>query len=177
MRSNHLAYYLQKLCVKKKVKKENNYYMLAQTTEREIPYLSEKVSPLPVLLVHVGKSNPQRAFLPLRTKRPFQGRYGLPGGRLLNGETIAEGTKRILKKYSLTGELERVHSVTLEHAKKDDCLLHSFLLIFVSAQTKESPPLTPVKKNKKDLIQSDYRLLTIDLKKEISLQEVETPED
>ena len=161
-RSNKLAYHLNQLVAKQKLSKEQRTYKLKE--EQIIPYLSEKRSPLPVILIHIG--NKKQSFLPERTKRPYKGKQGLPGGRIRKGESLALATKRIMKeKHDIKATLSTVHSVSLEHLNNT----HSFILIFVSATTKENIQLTNITKNKTKIIKSDHHILTEHLNKEIEI--------
>src|SRR3989344_2109558 len=94
IRSNKLAYHLKKLLKKKILVKEGNYYILSETSEYLIPYISEKKSILPAILIHIG--NKKQAFLYKRNKRPYKDLLSMPGGRFLVGETIQQATKRIM---------------------------------------------------------------------------------
>ena len=95
MRSNKLAYWLKKLSRQGVLTKSKQGYMLNESAEHLIPYLSATKSALPVLLVHIGDK--KKAFLYRRTKRPYKGLLGLPGGRLLIGESPQEAAHRIMK--------------------------------------------------------------------------------
>jgi ADP-ribose pyrophosphatase YjhB (NUDIX family) len=171
IRSNKLAYHLKKLTKKDILKNEEGYYFLSETSEHLIPYISEKNSALPVILIHVGNS--KEALLYRRNKRPYHGLLSMPGGRILIGESLNDAVKRILKrKFNLDSQLEKIHSVSLEHVKKSGKLVHSFLLIFVSAKTKEKIALTNLKKNKSKIISSDYHLLLTHLSKETKIRTI-----
>jgi ADP-ribose pyrophosphatase YjhB (NUDIX family) len=153
--------------------KENSSYSLSKTSEQLVPYLSEKNSILAVLLIHIG--NNKSAFLQKRNKRPFKNFLGLPGGRILTGESIEQATQRILKKSCITGKLSSMHSLSLEHTKdKEKNIVHSFILILVSAKTKDKLELINIEKNKKNIISSDYILLKKDLNKKIDIKTLTT---
>lgn len=173
VRSNKLAYHIKHLVDKKILEKNGEEYFLSETAETLIPYLSEKNSVLPAVLIHVGDK--ENAFLVKRTKRPFKEKLGLPGGRILIGESIPEAVNRIMKeKYNLTCKLKKINSVSLENVIKNQKVVHSFLLIFVSAITKEKINLVKLEKNKKEIISSDYKLIKEDLDKEIKIKELKT---
>lgn len=158
IRSNKLAYHLKDLIKKGILAKENDFYLLTETSEYLIPYLSSKKPVLPVILVHIG--NKEFCFLHKREKRPFKNYLSLPGGRLILGETITQATSRIMKKYNIKAKFKKINSIFLEHVKKKGKIIHSFLLIFVSAETKSPVNLTNVKENKNKIISSDYKLIT-----------------
>jgi ADP-ribose pyrophosphatase YjhB (NUDIX family) len=171
VRSNKLAYHLKKLIRKSILTKNRDAYALAESAEPLIPYISEKKAALPVILIHIG--NEKEALLVKRTKRPYQNLLSLPAGRLLIGETISQATQRIMKeKYNINCKLSCLHSLSLEHVKHGNTLLHSFLLIFVSAATKEKIPFVSIRASKKQCISSDYLLLTRHLKKTMKIQKI-----
>lgn len=158
IRSNKLDYHIKKLINKKILEKSGEFYQLSETSEFLIPYLSDKKTLLPVLLVLIG--NKRKAFLYKRTKRPYQGFLSLPGGRILLGESISESVKRIMKeKSNVDATLDKINSITLEHLIKNKKTINSFLLIFVTAKTKDKLLLTDIDKNKKLIIKSDYILI------------------
>ena len=99
----------------------------------------------------------------------------LPGGRLLIGESVEDATKRIMKlKFNLSVKLKKINSVSLEHVKKSDKIIHSFLLIFVSAEAKDKIKLIGINKNKKDMIPSDYKLIKNKLESKINIENLIT---
>jgi len=156
-RSNKLAYHIKSLVEKNILTKNNEYYSLSLNSEHLIPYISEKTSPLPIILIHIGDD--KKCFLHKRKKRPFLNMLSLPGGRLLMGESIDDGAKRIMKdKFKIKIDFKKINSVSLEHVMKES-KIHSFLLILTSASTKEKIKLTQVAKNKKSIISSDYDLI------------------
>ena len=173
LRSNKLAYHLKNLLRKDLIEKINEEYKLSNNAEYLIPYLSEKNSVLCVLLIHLG--NNKKCFLHKRNKRPFKNMLSLPGGRILTGESIKKATSRLMKeKFNIKAKLKKINSVSLEHLKKKNKILYSYLLIFVSATTKENPELTIFEKNKSKIITSDYKLLKNDLDKEIKINQINT---
>jgi len=173
IRSNKLAYHLKNLVKKKILEKLDEDYQLTETAEKIIPYLSEKNSPLPVVLIAVCK-DPKNIFLHKRIKRPFKEKLSLPGGRILAGESIKDSVKRIMKKYFINASFKKINSVSLEQVKKQKNNVHSFLLILVIAETKQQIEFTDIEKNKKKIISSDYKLMKKDLDKEIKIKNFTT---
>jgi len=158
-RSNKLAYHLKNLVKKGILEKNNETYKLTETAENLIPYLSEKTSPLPVILIRIG--NNKKCFLYPREKRPFRNKLSLPGGRLLVNETLKEAVKRIMKeKYNINAKFKKVVSISHEFVRKNEKNMHSFILILVEAKTKDNCEFLDVKKNMKNIIDSDYKLIT-----------------
>jgi ADP-ribose pyrophosphatase YjhB (NUDIX family) len=158
VRSNKLAYHLKSLTKKGILVKQNNYYFLSETSEHMIPYLSEKDSILPVILIHIGDN--KNCFLYKRTKRPYSNLLSLPGGRILLGESLEQATKRIMKeKFNMNVKLKKINSVSLEHVKRNKRIIHSFLLIFIKATTNDKISLVDIQKSKNKIISSDYKLI------------------
>jgi ADP-ribose pyrophosphatase YjhB (NUDIX family) len=176
VRSNKLTYHIKKLTKKGILKKEGKYYLLSETSERIIPFLSEKDSTLPAVLIHIGDS--KECFLITRKKRPFKSLLSMPGGKILVGESIEDAVKRIMKeKYNLDTKLEKINSISLEQViTKQQKIIHSFLLIYVNAATKDKINLVNIEKNKKKIITSDYYLLKNDSNKKIDIKTINTIE-
>lgn len=157
IRSNLLSYHLSKLLKSNILIKENNSYKISPDSEYLVPYLSSKQSVLPVILVHIGNS--KQAFLIQRKKRPFKGLFSLPGGRLLLGESIQEAAKRILKeKSSIEISNPRITQILHEVVKKNNKIIHSFLLIIVKA--KAQTELQDIQNLKRKIVSSDYQIIT-----------------
>jgi ADP-ribose pyrophosphatase YjhB (NUDIX family) len=169
IRSNKLTYHLKSLIRKEILVKNNENYSLSETAEHLIPYLSDKKAVLPVILIHIGDKN--QCFLYTRDKRPFKNYLSLPGGRLLINESIEEATKRLMKKFSINAKLKKINSISLEHVESQSSnnRVHSFLLIFVSGETKDNLVLTNIRKNKSKIINSDFQLLKNNLNKKIKI--------
>ena len=106
IRSNKLSYHIKKLIEKEILEKREDTYNLSEKSEYLIPYISNKITVLPVIIIHIG--NNKQCFLYERSKRPFKNKLGLPGGRLLMKESIEECTKRIMKsKHNLDIKLKK----------------------------------------------------------------------
>ncbi len=171
VRSNKLAYHLKNLVKKEILDKSKDCYSLNENHESLIPYFSENKSPLPVLLIHLG--NETQAFLYKREKRPYKDYLSLPGGRLLIGESIAEGAKRIMReKFSILIESPKIKSLSLEHVKKEDKTIHSFILILVQAKTKNKNLFVSVNSNKSKIIPSDYQLIKSKIQNSIQIKTI-----
>jgi ADP-ribose pyrophosphatase YjhB (NUDIX family) len=172
VRSNKLSYYLKKLEKKGILVKEGDFYKLSETAEFLIPYLSKKNSILPVVLIAIKKDS-KNIFLYKRIKRPYKDFLSLPGGRIILGETIPKATGRIIKeKFNIKCKFRQINSVSLEQVKKNKKIIHSFLLIFVTALTKDNLEYIDIEKNKEKIIKSDYKLIKSDLKKEIKIENI-----
>lgn len=169
--SNKLAYYLKNLIKENILEKQNRYYKLSETSETLIPYITSKQAVLPVILIAIEKN--KKIFLYPREKRPYKGKLSLPGGRILLGETILQTTGRIMKeKFNIKCRFKKVNSVSLEQVKSVKRIIHTFLLIFVTATTKDKIDFTEIDKNKSKIISSDYKLIKEDLNKEIKIRDI-----
>jgi ADP-ribose pyrophosphatase YjhB (NUDIX family) len=175
-RSNKLNYHLKKLIQKNILEKEKEFYKLTKTSEYLIPYVSEKNSVLPVIFILIG--NKKRVFLCERNKRPYKNKLSLPGGRMILGETISQSVKRIMEeKHNINASLKKINSISLEHIKNKNKIIHSFLLILVTAYTKERISLEDLEKNKKRIIPSDYNLIKDDFNKKIIIKIIKSKTD
>jgi len=172
IRSNKLSYHIKNLIKKGILVKNKEDYSLSETAEYILPYLSDKKAVLPVILIHLGDK--KSCFLYSRQKRPFKNYLSLPGGRFRTNESMEDATKRIMKKYNINASFKKINSISLEHVKKKGSKnkIHSFLLIFVSAKTKDKIKPTLINKNKNKIIKSDYELLKKDLDKEIKIKTI-----
>ncbi|MGY4884636.1 MAG: NUDIX hydrolase [Nanobdellota archaeon] len=168
IRSNKLDYHIKKLLNKKIIKKEGDFYGLTESSESLIPYISEKEAILPVILILIGDN--KKAFLYKRTKRPYEGLLSLPGGRIILGESINKCVKRIMKeKHRIGANLQKINSISIEHLKKNGRIINSFLLIFITAKTKDKIVLVDIEENKRSIIRSDYNLIKNYQNKKINL--------
>ncbi len=170
-RSNKLDYHLKKLIKKGILEKEKEAYKLTDSSEYLIPYISKKNSILPVLLILIGDQ--KEAFLYERQKRPYKNLLSMPGGRLLLGENISDAVIRIMKdKHGINAKMKKINSISLEHVYKNKKIIHSFLLILITAKTKDKINLTDIIKNKSKIIQSDYKLLMGDYSKNTKVKTI-----
>jgi len=172
IRSNKLTYHLKNLQKKAILIKENEYYKLSETSEYLIPYINSKQAVLPVILIALTKN--KNIFLYKRQKRPYKEKLSLPGGRILLRETIPKAVQRIIKeKFNINCKLKKINSISLEQVKnKSKKTIHTFLLIFVTAETKDKIGYFNPKICKKNIIASDYKLIMNDLNKEIKIKDI-----
>ena len=171
IRSNLLSYWLNKLIKMQILDKVDNLYTLSEKSEHLVPYLSENKSTLPVILILIRDKN--KVFLYKRAKRPYKGMLSLPGGRLLIGESIERGAKRIMQtKFNIAIEKTRINSINLEHVTKKKRTIYSFLLILVKAETKDSILLENIYKVKNKIIKSDYNLIKSANDEEIEIKTI-----
>lgn len=132
LRSNDLAYHLKRMVEDGVLDNDGEAYSLSSSAEKMIPYFSSDMSPLPVLLIDVRVDG--KVLLIKREKRPYFGKWTMPGGRLRLGEKFSESVVRIVKeKTFLDVEFDCVASVGNERVY-DDEVKHGFVLIYVRAK-------------------------------------------
>jgi len=176
IRSNKLTYHLKKLTKTGVLKREGKYYSLTETSEKIIPFLSEKKPIIPVILIKIGDE--KNCFLYTRKKRPFKDKLSLPGGRLLLSESIPKTVSRIMKEnFNINAKLTKIHSVSIEHLKKKKRIIQTDIVLYVSAETKEKINLTDIDKNRKKIITSDHHLIKNDSNKKIDIKTINTIEN
>ena len=78
------------------------------------------------------------------------------------------------EKFNINCKLEKTNSISLEHVRKNGKTIHSFLLILITAKTKDKVKFFDLDKNKSKIISSDYKLLKKDLNKEIVIKNIFT---
>lgn len=136
LRSNLLAYTLGALVKRGVVQKEGERYRLSAKAETRIPYVhhDNAISPLPVVLVRCVNSA-GNVLLIKRMKRPYDGLWSMPGGRMLAGESIEHAATRILKEKTFLDCTTRgVRALCNERVIDGDKTKHAFLLLVVDAE-------------------------------------------
>lgn len=134
LRSNMLAYVLNRLVRKGVLNKNGDLYELTREAVKSIPYYHDEdaLSPLPVVLircVHQGK-----ILLLRRNKRPYEGRWSLPGGRMLLGESVSDAAWRILRhKTFVDANIGKVRAVCNERVFDEEGPKYGFLMLVVDA--------------------------------------------
>ena len=76
------------------------------------------------------------------------------------------------EKFKINCSFKKINSISLEHVKRKDKTLHSFLLILVSAETKDN--IKYIIPDKSKTISSDYNLIKNKLNKEIKIENLKT---
>lgn len=169
-RSNNLSYHLKNMVKNDQLVKEKDEYKLSENTTKLIPYITDKNSVISVILIAIEKEG--KIFLIKRNKRPFKNnKWCMPGGRIVVGETIPKATKRImLEKYNIETSYKYTKSISLEHVKENNKIIHSFMLIFVVATTKAKLSYKNIKSIKRNIVESDYNLLNHNLNSKIKIK-------
>jgi len=160
IRSNELAYYLKQLQAKGVLEKQGEFYRLTPEAQKKIPYFHEKdaQSPLAVVLVRCERDD-GAVLLVKREKRPYEGLWGMPGGRIILGETIEQSAKRLLKeKTFLDCEFLGVHAVCNERVRENG-IKYGFVMLVVhvapTSTIKQKPNVAWFKEAPSDTIPSD----------------------
>ena len=129
IRSNMVAYHLNKMQKEGLIEKINEHYSLTKNAEKYIPFFNKELGPLPVVLVALTNNN--KILLLKRNKRPYKDYWGLIGGKMLLEETFEEASKRLInQKASTNGNYESINTILHERVKGDEIIKHSFILFF-----------------------------------------------
>ncbi|MFH1063819.1 MAG: NUDIX domain-containing protein [Candidatus Woesearchaeota archaeon] len=132
IRSNDLAYFIQKLMDDGVLVKKDDLYSLSPQAEKYIPFFVEsedKQSPLPVVLVACVKDG--KVILWKRSKRPYAGKWSLTGGRIRMGETVEQASLRVVKSLTfIDSRLESTNAVVSERNIESGEVKHAFIMLF-----------------------------------------------
>lgn len=166
LRSNDLAYYLQKMVSEEILVKTDDTYKLSVQAEKFLPFFQSegKLSPLVVVLVRVEYQG--SILYHKRQKRPYNGLWSLPGGRLLLGETVQQAAERIAKEKTFVNiQYLGVKTTMNEQVLDESGVKHGFFLVVVDATTNEPLDETelrrwwlPEKIPEEHTIPSDYNI-------------------
>ncbi len=186
MKSNTLAYHLDGLVKEGMLKKEDEDYMLSTQGEKLLPFfshISQKITGgcLPVVLAAIVKKD--QILMLKRKKRPYQGYWGLPGGKLHLEESIPECALREVKEETgLDCTFSKIAAIVHERVKEHELYKHAFLLFIVvlkpkKGELKESEegsldwfPLKNLQPSR--IIPSDYHMIKDHLKKTTNITSV-----
>ncbi len=173
IKSNTLTYHLNSMIEEGMLQKEDDEYMLSTHGEKLLPFfahITQKLTGgcLPVVLSAIIKDD--QILLIKRKKRPYQGYWGLPGGKLHLEESIEEcGLREVKEETGLDCTFSHIAAIVHERVKEKDEYKHAFLLFFVVLKLK-SGKLTeseegrlewfPLKTLQPDrIIPSDYHMI------------------
>jgi ADP-ribose pyrophosphatase YjhB (NUDIX family) len=169
LRSNLLAYTLKRLVEQGILTKGEHGYELAKSAEQRILVARshDAPNPLPVILVRC-KNEEQQVLLLKRTKRPYDGLWGFPGGRMRSGETIESAAKRVLKtKTFVDCAFKGIHAVCNERVIEGGATQHAFILFIIDVQATSSVVdkegitwIAPILVNQERIVPSDHFFLT-----------------
>ena len=184
LRSNDLAYFLDKLEKEGILQKNAGKYSLSEQAELYIPFFvdkSEKLSPLTVILTSCITYDEFRnpfVLLIKRDKRPFHNHWGLPGGRINLDETFKDASERIMKeKTFLDTKFKQVNTFMHEKVRNNSKTVHAYIIFLVQMSPaseiceKTWAKWFPVNNLPKDIIPSDKYLLKNHLHEKCDLKE------
>lgn len=141
IRSNLVAYHLDRMRKEGLIKKDGEQYSLTPKAEKLIPILPHIVGkdPGPLLAVLVAVVKQGKILLLQRNKRPYQGYWGMVGGRINHSETIIQAASRLVKdKAGIQGDGARIKAVIHEQVNGDGMVKHSFILFLVAMESDDS---------------------------------------
>jgi len=139
IRSNALSYHLDMMMKDNLLEKDGEYYKLTKEAEQIIPFFAhvtgKEKGPLTVIISAVVKKN--KICLLRRAKRPYQGYWGMIGGKLRLEESIKGCAVREVKEETgLNCEFEGIRGVLHERVKNDGDVKHAFVLFLCELSTK-----------------------------------------
>ena len=186
IKSNTLAYHLDGMVKEGMLEKDGDDYQLSVHGEKLLPFfahITQKITGgcLPVVLAAIIKDN--QILLLKRKKRPYQGYWGMPGGKLHLEESIEECALREVKEETgLDCSFSHIAAIVHERVKEKEIFKHAFVLFFVvvkakTAQIKESEegrlewfPLKSLQLGR--IIPSDYHMIKDHLKEKANITNV-----
>ena len=139
IRSNTLSYHLDMMVKDNVLEKDGEYYKLTKEAEQIIPFFShvtgKEKGPLTVIISAVTRKN--KICLLRRAKRPYQGYWGMIGGKLRLDESIKDCAIREVKEETgLDCEFEGIRGVLHERVKDNGDVKHAFVLFLCELTTK-----------------------------------------
>lgn len=184
IRSNLLTYHLDKLVKEEIIEKKEDYYRLSLTAEVIIPSFEQitgkETGPVSVIIAAITNNN--KICLLKREKRPYQGYWGMIGGKIKIEESIKETALREAKEETgLNCSFDKVVSVLHERVKESEIIKHA-LVIFLCRLTTNDIELNhtdegrlkwfDLNKLPKNIIPSDKLMINKLLNKDFCLKEV-----
>jgi ADP-ribose pyrophosphatase YjhB (NUDIX family) len=130
LRSNVLAYYIERLCKQGLLRKEKTKYLLTQKGETALPLLEARTS-LPIILI--APMYKKNVLLIKREHRPYKDYWAMIGGKILFGESLEDACVRHLAAHGIAGKLSAVRAVAHECVREKEAVKHSFIIFFVTA--------------------------------------------
>jgi ADP-ribose pyrophosphatase YjhB (NUDIX family) len=174
LRSNHLVYFLKQLqeegIVEKRPAKQpgdagtnTEIYALTARGEHLIPHmqhLTGKENP-PLAVVLAAIVDGKRICLLKRAKRPFQGHWGLVGGKLRADETIMEAAIRETQEETgLRVKFDNFCGFCHEHVREKGAVKHSFLLFVCRVSPLDGQGISATNSNEGDVAWFDFKTVS-----------------
>ncbi|MFH1400390.1 MAG: NUDIX domain-containing protein [Nanoarchaeota archaeon] len=145
LRSNHLSYHITEMIKAGHLIKQEDMYMLTPTAETLMSKFSQVVGKEqgPLAIVVVAARNQGRLCLLKRNKRPYQGYWGLIGGKMRLSESVQQTALReTLEETGLRCAFKRVAAVLHERVNDEGAIKHAFIIylcVVDAADTKTKP--------------------------------------
>jgi ADP-ribose pyrophosphatase YjhB (NUDIX family) len=145
IRSNHLSYHLDKMLEDNILTKSGEVYKLTTEAEKMIPFFAhitgKESGPLSIITAAI--INKGKICLLKRAKRPYQGYWGLIGGKLKLEESIKGTALREAKEETgLDCQFNKISAVLHERVKEKGTVKHAFV-IFLCKLTANDSKLKP----------------------------------
>jgi ADP-ribose pyrophosphatase YjhB (NUDIX family) len=140
IKTNVLAYHLNTMIKENMLVKDDDEYMLSIHGEKLLPFFSHVTQQitggcLPVVLAAIVRKD--KILMIKRTMRPYQGYWGMPGGKLHLEESIDECAVREVKEETgLDCTFSHIAAIVHERVKEKESYKHAFLLFFVVVKPK-----------------------------------------
>ena len=142
LKPNLLSYYLNQLIAQGVLVKRDESYAVAKNAEHLIPRQTTETVKLPVVVFaieHKGK-----ILLLQRKKRPYSGYWGLPGGKILQHESIADAAKRIsLRETGIDVKQVETCTVIDERVTENGTVKSGWFIFVAKASLKSLPKELP----------------------------------
>lgn len=187
VKSNTLAYHLDNMIKDGTLQKDEDDYVLTIKGEGQIPFFTkqQETGVLPVVLaVILNKGN---VLMLKRKKRPYQGYWALPGGKLRLQESIPDAALRHVKEETgLDCEFSHAASVIHERVHEKNTYKHAFIIFLTVLKPKTTTikegdegklewfPLKTLQETR--IIPSDYYMLKEYIKEKTSINQVKMEE-
>jgi 8-oxo-dGTP diphosphatase len=139
IQSNKLSYHLSKMVEQDLLIKEGDFYSLSKKAEKLIPFFAhmtgKEIGNLCVVLCAIIKD--KKILLMKRKKRPYQGYWGLIGGKLQLSDSISGAALREVKEETdIDCQFTELNSVLHERVKENDEFKHAFVLFLCTLTPK-----------------------------------------
>lgn len=135
--SNLLTYHLEQMIKEEILIKKDSTYKLTEKAEKMIPFFAhitgKEIGSLPVVLIAILNKKKDKICLLKRAKKPYQGYWGILGGKLKLEESIEETALREVKEEtSLNCRFNKINSVLHERVKENNKIKHSFVFFLTT---------------------------------------------
>jgi len=141
IRSNHLSYHLKEMTKSNFLEKEDDVYRLTKESEKLIPVFAhitgKEQGPLTIIVAAI--INKGKICLLKREKRPYQGYWGLIGGKVKLDESIKHTALREAEEETgLKCRFEKVSAVLHERVNDNGTIKHAFVIFLCKLTTNDT---------------------------------------